>query len=48
MFAPGHAYTATSRARRWEDIHIIDLCAEEFKVEYERLQAVHDSVVNRM
>jgi hypothetical protein len=54
MFAPGHAYTAISRARRWEDIHIIDLCAEAFKVdmdavkEYKRVQAVHDSIVNRI
>jgi hypothetical protein len=54
MFAPGHAYTALSRARRWEDVHIIDLCTAAFKVdtdpvkEYGRLQAVHDAVLSRV
>ena len=53
MFAYGHAYTALSRARRWEDVEIIDICTEAFKVdidavkEYERLQAVHDAVIHR-
>jgi ATP-dependent DNA helicase PIF1 len=53
MFACGHAYTALSRAKQWEDVDIIELCTDAFKVdvdvikEYERLQAVHKAVVNR-
>ena len=53
MFAYGHAYTALSRARRWEDVDIIDICLEAFKAdpeaiaEYDRLQAIHDAVMNR-
>src|SRR6266480_4994661 len=52
MFAYGHAYTALSRARRWEDVDIIDLCTEAFRAdpdaieEYRRLQALHDRIFN--
>jgi len=53
MFACGHAYTALSRTGRWENVDIIELCTEAFKVdldavkEYDRLHAIHDAIVNR-
>ncbi len=43
MFACGYVYTALSRARRWEDVDIIEFYADVFKVdvdavkEYEKL-----------
>ena len=45
MFAPGHAYTAISRARAWHDVDISSLDPEAFIVdreaiaEYSRLEA---------
>lgn len=54
IFAPAHAYIALSHAWCWKDVHIIDLCVAAFKVdsdpvkEYGRLQAVHDTVLNRI
>ena len=44
MFSPGHAYTALSRVRRWEDVDISALTMSAFNVdntallEYERLE----------
>ena len=44
MFSAGQAYTALSRARRWENVDIVDLTWEAFIVdrealrEYERLE----------
>jgi ATP-dependent exoDNAse (exonuclease V) alpha subunit len=46
MFAPGHAYTAMSRARAWHDVDISSLDLEAFAVdreaiaEYSRLEAL--------
>jgi hypothetical protein len=46
MFAPGHAYTAMSRARAWHDVDISSLDLEAFAVdreaiaEYCRLEAL--------
>ena len=46
MFAPGHAYTAMSRARAWDDVDISSLDLEAFAVdreaiaEYRRLEAL--------
>ena len=46
MFAPGHAYTAMSRARSWHDVDISSLDLEAFAVdreaiaEYCRLEAL--------
>ncbi len=37
IFTYGHAYTALSRARQWEDINIIDICLEVFKVDPEAI-----------
>ena len=49
----GRRDTALSRTKQWEDVDIIELCIEAFKVdsdavkEYERLHSVHDAIVNR-
>lgn len=46
MFAPGHAYTAMSRARAWHDVDISSLDLEAFVVdkeaivEYSRLESL--------
>ena len=50
MFAPGHAYTALSRAQRWDQISISALCREAFRVdeqaiaEYDRLEGIATEV----
>lgn len=50
MFAPGHAYTALSRAQRWDQVSISAVCKEAFKVdeeavsEYERLESIAKEV----
>lgn len=47
MFAPGHAYTAMSRARAWNDVDISSLDLEAFAVdreavaEHRRLEALY-------
>ncbi|GBB87315.1 hypothetical protein RclHR1_13740010 [Rhizophagus clarus] len=33
LFAPGHAYTAISRCSKWENIQIINLDRDSFKVD---------------
>ncbi|GBC10072.1 hypothetical protein RclHR1_09310007 [Rhizophagus clarus] len=46
LFAPGHAYTAISRCPKWENIQIINLDRDSFKVdpnvikEYSRLKQI--------
>ena len=35
MFAPGHAYTALSRVRRWEDVDVMDLHPDAFRVDHD-------------
>jgi ATP-dependent exoDNAse (exonuclease V) alpha subunit len=53
MFACDHTYTTLSRARRWEDVDIIKLYTDAFKVdvdvvkEYERFQTMHNTIINR-
>jgi hypothetical protein len=50
FFAYGHAYTALSRASRWEDVRISDLHPSAFRVnpavttEYARLQNLYNSM----